>query len=360
MDGRLNILSYIAVSITILCVWYFFEVSKAKYQIYKISNLNENEDFMDFEKKEEGKEDSKEGSKEGKEEAKEEAKEESSEGSQGSQGSESTWFDKSLTIYDEFYANIYDELTGQTQRTKTKVELCINIWNSQDPISTWSILDAGCGTGVASCYLAKKGAGNIIALDHSAPMISYAQKETTKKLELTDKEIANIRWRQDSLINSRACAAGEVTHIVVFYFTFYYMKDQEEFLRHLNFWSKPGAKLALEVVNKYKFDPILESASPFVGFSLQKYSKERIRKSKVTFDKFDYEAEFMLSGDKGEFYETFRFKNKHVRRQKHIFNMPEIKKIVKMAELAGWNYKGYQDLNPIGFEYGYLLFLEKN
>jgi len=143
------------------------------------------------------------------------------------------------------------------------------------------------------------------------------------------------------------------------YFTFYYLPDQEEFFRFANMWMKPGGKLIIEVVNKYKFDPILESASPFLAFSLQKYSKERIMKSKVTFDKFDYEAEFQLTDPKGEFYETFRFKNNHVRRQKHIFNMPTIDAIVKMGKIAGFKYIGFQDLNALGFEYAYLLQFER-
>jgi NRAMP (natural resistance-associated macrophage protein)-like metal ion transporter len=120
-----------------------------------------------------------------------------------------------------------------------------------------------------------------------------------------------------------------------------------------------GGCFVVQVVNREKFDPILESASPFLGFSVQKYSKERIRKSKVVFDKFDYEAEFILSDPKAEFYETFRFKNGHVRRQKHEFGMPNIEAIVQMGKRAGWKYVGYQDLNPLGFEYGYLLLFEK-
>ena len=180
-------------------------------------------------------------------------------------------------------------------------------------------------------------------------------------MKLSEQEQQRIRWRQDSLINPSACAAGEFTHIVVFYFTFYYLKNQEEFFRHLAFWAKPGAKLALEVVNRYKFDPVLESASPFLGFSIQKYSEHRVRKSHVTFNKFDYEGEFQLTGDKGEFYETFRFKEGgKTRRQKHEFKMPEIKEIVEIGKRAGWTYNGYQDLNPLGFEYAYILSFTKS
>ena len=92
---------------------------------------------------------------------------------------------------------------------------------------------------------------------------------------------------------------------------------------------------------------------------MQKYSKERIQKSKVTFNTFEYESEFQLIDPKAEFYETFRFKNNHVRRQKHILNMPTIEAIVKMGKAAGFKYVGYQDLNAVGFEYAYLLQFER-
>ena len=133
----------------------------------------------------------------------------------------------------------------------------------------------------------------------------------------------------------------------------------ETFFRNCLLWTQQNGTMFIEVVNKYKFDPILESASPFVAFSVQKYSKERIMKSKVTFDKFEYDAEFVLTDPKAEFYETFRFKNGHVRRQKHMFTMPTIEKIIEMAKMAGWKYVGYQDMNGIGFEYSYLLTFSK-
>ena len=81
-------------------------------------------------------------------------------------------------------------------------------------------------------------------------------------------------------------------------------------------------------------------------------------KSKVKFDKFDYEATFGLDPDSpsmGEFRETFRFKDGTVRRQAHSFFMPDITLIVNRAKSAGWNYKGFVDQTRMGFEYSYLL-----
>lgn len=271
-----------------------------------------------------------------------------------------TWITDPQLIYDEFYAGVYDQLCAQSQRTQAKVALLTSIWKKSSPdTKEWSVLDAGCGTGHATVSFAKQDVGRCVGIDYSPAMLKEAEKKTVPAAKLSPEQEQVIRWRQDSLINPSACAAGEFTHAVCMYFTLYYIKDQEEFFRHMNLWIKQGGKLAVEVVNKHKFDPILESASPFLGFSVQKYSKERIRKSKVVFDKFDYEAEFMLSDPKAEFYETFRFKNGHVRRQKHEFLMPNIEAIVQMGKRAGWKYVGYQDLNPLGFEYGYLLLFEK-
>jgi len=270
-----------------------------------------------------------------------------------------TWMTDPKLIYDEFYAGIYDQLGKQDERTKAKIAILKDIWEKETPMSNWSILDVGCGTGHAVVDLAKQDVGRVVGLDSSSAMIHYAENTVEPAGKLTKQQAEAITWRTDTIINPGACSAGEFTHVICFYFSFYYIQDQEQFFRTMNLWTKPGGKLCLDVVNKYKFDPILESASPFIAFSLQKYSKERIMKSKVTFDKFEYEAEFVLTDPKAEFYETFRFKNGHVRRQKHVFNMPTIEKIIEMAKMAGWKYVGYQDLNGIGFEYSYLLTFDK-
>jgi ubiquinone/menaquinone biosynthesis C-methylase UbiE len=271
-----------------------------------------------------------------------------------------TWITDPQLIYDEFYSGVYDQLTNQVERTKAKVAILKNLWTTKDSQpQQWSILDAGCGTGHAAVEFTKHDVGRVIGLDLSPSMLRYAETKVQPVAKLTETQSKNLRWRKDSLVNPSACAAGEFTHICLLYFTFYYIPNQEEFFRHATLWLKPGGKLVIEVVNKKKFDPILESSSPFIAFSLQKYSKERLLKSKVAFDKFEYEAEFQLTDPKAEFYETFRFKNNHVRRQKHVFIMPTMEEIVKMGKATGFKYLGYQDLRVVGFEYAYLLQFER-
>jgi hypothetical protein len=134
------------------------------------------------------------------------------------------------------------------------------------------------------------------------------------------------------------------------------LQDKDAFFRNMFLWVKPGGELVVEVVNKYKFDPMLDSASPWVGLSLQKYSKDRVMESKVMFDKFEYTGKFELTDPEAEFRETFRFKDGAVRRQRHRFVMPSIDQIAKAGTAAGWVYTKFIDLTLVGFEYSYLLF----
>jgi 2-polyprenyl-3-methyl-5-hydroxy-6-metoxy-1,4-benzoquinol methylase len=268
-----------------------------------------------------------------------------------------------ITIYDKFYAKIYNLLTQNQGRTFGKVALSMNSWKktSNPDVSKWSVLDAGCGTGQACQAFAKMGVGSVVGVDISAPMLEQAQIDLEKSEVLDAEQKKLIHFRNDNLMNPSACSAGEFSHIVVYYFTIYYLQDMETFFRNCNMWSLPNGKLAVEVVNKYKFDPILEPANPLVGFSLQKYFEKRVTQSKISFNTFDYTGEFNLHDPKAEFRETFYFKDKTItpRRQVHQFTMPNIQDIIKNASLAGWKYTGFIDLMPADFEYGYLVLFSK-
>jgi ubiquinone/menaquinone biosynthesis C-methylase UbiE len=252
-------------------------------------------------------------------------------------------------LYDTFYASVYDQLTQQQTRTAAKVALIVQEWKQK----AWNaeqmdVLDAGCGTGVASAAFAKMNVKSVLALDKSEAMLDKAKFGNQKNPTVT--------YRLADLNNPSALGGSEVSHAACLYFTIYYLPDKEAFFRNMFLWVKPGGQLVVEVVNKYKFDPMLESASPLVGFSLQKYSKKRLTESNVVFDKFTYTGHFDLVDPQAEFIETFRFKDGTIRRQKHKMTMPSMEEIVKMGQAAGWVYQKYVDLVMVGFEYSYLLF----
>lgn len=260
-------------------------------------------------------------------------------------------------LYDDFYASVYDQLTQNVRMTQQKVVLIANEWKKIGTvIEHVDVLDAGCGTGIACASLAKLNVKSVLGVDKSKAMLEQAETVSIAQSKLSEEQKKKITFREADLVNPSALGGASMTHAICLYFTIYYLPDKDAFFRNMFLWVKPGGELVIEVVNKYKFDPLLDSASPWVGFSLQKYSKERMTESNVAFDKFDYSGKFDLLDPSAEFRETFRFKDGKVRRQRHRFSMLSIDEIAKIGKNAGWIYTKYVDLTMIGFEYSYLLF----
>jgi SAM-dependent methyltransferase len=269
------------------------------------------------------------------------------------------WMDNSQ-LYDNFYAGVYDQLTQGSVRVQAEVGLMLHEWTKKgEDLRTFQVLDGGCGTGIAVAALAKMNVKKVVGVDKSKAMLEYAKSVVIPQSTLTEEQKEKIVWREGDLIDPSIASAGEFTHAFLTYFTIYYFADKEALFRNLFLWMKPGGRLVIQVVNKHKFDPMLESAAPWMGFSLQKYSKERITKSEVTFDKFKYSGEFDLHDPLAEFRETFRFTNGKVRRQKHTFKMEDINTIVGFAKVAGWTYNGFTDLTKLSAEYFYHLHFTK-
>jgi SAM-dependent methyltransferase/general stress protein CsbA len=262
-------------------------------------------------------------------------------------------------LFDDFYASVFTKLTQNENLIQAETAICLEEFARNTTNDQLIVLDAGCGIGIASCALAKQGVGQVVGIDKSQAMIRYAKGTTLSGTTLTETERQNVEFRMFDLMGPGAAAAGEFTNVCILYFTIYYIKDLETFFRNLALWVKPGGSMAIEVVNKYKFDPVLDSSNPWVGISPQNYVKERLKTSKVVFDKFDYEATFELEDPTAEFRETFRFKDGSTRRQKHTLTMPSIADIIKKAQRSGWSYTKYVDLMPLSFQYGYLLFFTR-
>ena len=265
-----------------------------------------------------------------------------------------TWFENN-DLFDDFYASVYDNLTQLSSRFPKQLVLIIHQWKKSASTDTMDILDCGCGTGIATVLFAKMGANSVVGLDMSESMLRRARAVTLPSTALSIEQRNSITFLRGDMNQQTTFEGGKFSHAALLFFTIYYSNDVTGLFNNLFYWIRPGGQLAIEVVNKFKFDPLLESASPFLGTTVQKYSKKRVTKSKVEFDKFSYEAEFDLQDPIAEFREVFRFPDKSVRRQRHTLNMRDINEIVHLAQAAGWNYNGYVDLLSAGFEYAYVL-----
>lgn len=252
-------------------------------------------------------------------------------------------------LYDEFYAKVYDKLTGgPMHRIPAEVAMTLAWAKSYRPeVETLQVLDVGSATGHAVAEFRKAGCGKVVGLDSSTAMVEAARRKYPK----ADFRVGDVE-------QTGSFSAGEFNLVTLYYFTYYELRDVDTMFKNVFQWLQPGGCLVIHLVNREKFDPILEAASPFAGFSLQKYNKERVRRSRVTFDKFDYEAEFVLEGERAEFHEDFRFRKAgggaKKRRQVHTMRMPRMEAVVGRAEANGFTYKQYIDMTSIGYEYQYL------
>ena len=118
--------------------------------------------------------------------------------------------------------------------------------------------------------------------------------------------------------------------------------------------------MALHLVNRNKFDPIIEAGNPLHLVSPQRYAKKRITNSIVKFNNFDYKSNFKLNDDKAVFDEYFKDKKtQKVRHNKHQLFMETQKQILSLARQAGFILKGKIDMIGCQYEYQYIYILTK-
>ena len=266
-------------------------------------------------------------------------------------GGSSSGVDQRLddACYDAFYAKVYDPLVQPTARAPMETKVSLE-WMEKKGRAAGDlrVADIGSGTGLHVDLFARQGVHSVVGYDKSKAMITEAtSRYSDRKFVIGDATVATM------------AAADQFDLITMFYFTIYMIPDRTQMLKNIFLWLAPGGTFVCHIVNKLKFDPVLESASPFVGFSVQKYADERVTASSVTFDEFEYVGDFQLHGSRATYEETFKFKDGRVRRHEQRVWMPNIDLMVGEIEASGFKLAHHVDLTAIGYEYNYLFFFEK-
>jgi len=249
-------------------------------------------------------------------------------------------------IYDDFYASVYDYLVFSTAKNDYEVGTIIN---STNPTEASIIADIGCGTGHHVDEFKGKGF-KVIGVDKSPAMIAEAKRHYPDGNFIVGDALDNGLFKTDSL-----------THVLCLYFTIYYIKDKRHFFDNAMYWLMPGGYLVVHLVERETFDPILPPGNPLYIVSAQKYAKERITNTKITFEDFVYTSKFNLEKEKdiATFDEKFKYNNGKVRKQQQVLYMVDTSSIVNMAQDVGFILDSKVDMMKCGYESQYLYIFVK-
>ena len=270
------------------------------------------------------------------------------------------------TIYDNFYADIYDELFIQPNKIEAEVDEIIHITGalegSERDKKNFKVCDLGCGRGHHVHELKKKGAMSVVGCDKSDAMLQNA-----RDLYPTCKFI------KGDFMKPMLFSEEEYNVLTCFYFTVYYVQDKRAFLRNCYQWLKPEGYLILHLVDRNHFDPVVPGGKPLFIVSPQKFAKDRITNSLVKFRSFQYKSDFTApptskkrsgggTGEKniGKFVEKITDdKTGKVRENIHTYYMPTNREMLEIAKEVGFTVTGQVDLVHVLNEYQYLYILKK-
>ena len=251
-------------------------------------------------------------------------------------------------IYDDFYSSIYDDLVYDPKKQHFELQEIVRA-TKMKPKSSF-VLDIGSGNGHHVDILTKQNIESI-GLEISRPMLERARTL-----------YPNIKVKEGDALNSMLFNNNQFTHITCLYFSIYYIKNKREFFNNCYKWLKPKGYLALHLVNRDMFNPIVNAGDPLVMVSPQKYARDRITKTVVKFKDFQYKSNFKLEkeNDKAYFEEIFKDDgSSNVRKNIHEFYMPTQKEIIAMAKEVGFDLIGKIDLVAAKYEYQYIYILQK-
>ena len=253
-------------------------------------------------------------------------------------------------IYDDFYAGVYDKLFTTPERVsfeKTSIkEYALSEW----PKTEIKMLDVCCGSGPHVEWMCREEI-DIVGIDMSEAMLKKAREKCK-----------SARFYKGDVMRAETFAPKSFSHAMMLYFSIYQFQNPKMVLDNIYSWLRPGGIFVMHIVDPNKFDPILDAASPFPAFSLQKYSSERIIESDVFFDKFKYSSRFIKDqdSDKARFEEVFEFNDPHSYRENiHQMYMPEIPAMLDIVRSAGFTRHEMVDMTSVGYEYQYLVYFSK-
>ncbi|MHA2082131.1 MAG: class I SAM-dependent methyltransferase [Candidatus Thorarchaeota archaeon] len=248
-------------------------------------------------------------------------------------------------VFDDFYAEYYDELTFSHFRNIFEIGEIITLSNLT---SHSKVLDIGSGTGHHVALLAEHHIP-VIGLDSSRSMINYSKKT-----------YPNLNFRLGSVLDKGIYPANSFTHILSLYYTIYYIDDKKKFFENCVRWLMPGGYLVIHLVDKKNFNPIMPNG--MVDFSQKLGATNKYTKTVMVLRDHSYTSNLIQDQNEPDIFmlkEKFTDKDNMVRENQHTLYMNTQKHILGLAKQEGFIMLGQIDMSPIQYDYQYIYILQK-
>ncbi len=256
------------------------------------------------------------------------------------------------SIYDNFYSKVYDKLFASDIKNEFEF-FNVNMYTVKQDRNfdnkDIKFLDLGCGT------------GKHLAIMHRQGYKCTGIDKSMKMLEVARRDEPTIPLIKGDFNNKSTFKNREFSHITCFFYTIYYSEYPDKVFKNVNYWLKPKGYFCIHLVDRDKFDPVLERASKLIPlFNPQKHTHNRVTQTKLKFDKFNYLADWKFNKDNVSFEEHFMFNNGMQNRQnKHSFYMKDIKFYIKLAKKNGFKLVKIIDLLPANHDDNYIYIFQK-
>jgi len=255
-------------------------------------------------------------------------------------------FKEGIDIYDGFYAEIYDLLLFNHNKNVFEVS---GIMDTITIPKNSKILDIGSGTGHHVDMFKKYG--------QQAEGIDISHSMIKKSLE----KYPNNKYIHGDFMKNNTLTPSSYSLITCLYFTIYYIKNKKQFFEKCYDLLTPNGYLAIHLVDRNNFDPIIPAGDPLVIISAQSYAKKRITDTEVEFDTHNYKSNFeLVTDDQAVMHETIKNKKTgSVRKHEHKFYMSSQKKILSIAKTAGFILEAQIHMLPCNYDNQYIYILRR-
>jgi hypothetical protein len=279
-----------------------------------------------------------------------------SSGREGFEAGESVTLEDPEKYYDTVYASIYKSLWHSHQKLEYEQVSIRDMALADKAKADIKILDLCCGVAPHGCWFVNMGV-DYVGIDNSVPMLNEARKECP-----------SAKFQKGDVTQAALFPPKSYSHTLLLGFSAYMFPNIKIVSDNAYLWTQPGGYFIVHLVEPDKYDPLLDLASPFAAFSVQKYSYERQVKSEIFFDDFKYTGTLQKKKNEEDtvFNEVLTYYNPETspgkikyREQKQRWYMPDLESMIETIKSSGFRMQEKVHLISAGQEYQYLVYFMK-